>query len=161
VVLANTVRYANITYSLPSGRSPYRGNANFLRRFSYSPAKGSFYENRVWATVERIFPAVYEAKEETNHLIGKRYNPTNFVLSELPASRVHEIIGESMVDYCFTDPPYSNDIYFLDLSTLWAAWLGMEINPEARQAELITKGTLNKSREQFEREFVVSVESKT
>ena len=35
----------------------------------------------------------------------------------------------------------------------------MEIDPEARQSELITKGTLNKSREQFEREFVASVAS--
>src|SRR2546421_2571847 len=37
VVLANTVRYANIMYSLPSDkgklRSSFRGNANFLRRF--------------------------------------------------------------------------------------------------------------------------------
>ena len=159
VVLANTVRYANKTYSLPSGRSPYRGNANFLRRFSYSPAKSSFYEIPIWPTVERVFFAVYKAKEETNRLIGRRYNPENFILTELPASRIHEIIGEEVVDYCFTDPPYSNDIYFLDLSTLWAAWLGMEIISEARKVELITKGTQNKSREQFESEFAASVES--
>ncbi len=159
VVLANTVRYANITYSLPQSRSPYRGNANFLRRFSYSPTKGSLYEHRVWPTVERVFKAVYRAKEETNQLIGRRYNPTNFILTDLPAAQIHEIIGEGLVDYCFTDPPYSNRIHFLDLSTLWAAWLGLEITLEARQAELITQGTQHKSREQFEREFAASVES--
>lgn len=159
VVLANTVRYTNITYSLPANRSPYRGNANFLRRFSFSPAKSSFHEILVWPTVERAFSAVYNAKEETNQLIGLRYNANNFRLTDLPASRIHEITGEGNVDYCFTDPPYSNGIYFLDLSVLWAAWLGLEITSEARKAELITGGTQHKNREQFEREFAASVAS--
>lgn len=164
VVLAKTVRYTNITYILPfdkgKRRSPYRGDADFLRRFSYSPASSHlFFENPVWPTVEYTFSSVYEAKEETNRLIGKRYNPANFTLVELPASRIHEVTGEGRVDYCFTDPPYSNDIYFLDLSTLWAAWLEMKITPEIRKTELIIGGTQNKSREQFEKEFSASVES--
>jgi len=157
VVLANTVRYTNITYSLPSDRSAYRGNANFLRRFSFSPAKSSFYEISVWPTVKRIFSNVYRAKEETNRLIGTKYN--SFTLTDLPASRIHEITGEGKVDYCFTDPPYSNRIHFLDLSILWAAWLDMEITSEARKAELITSGTQHKSREQFEEEFAAAVAS--
>src|SRR5437588_2505502 len=75
VVLANTVRYTNIMYILPfdkgKRRSAYRGDAGFLRRFSYSPASSHlFYENRVWPTVEHTFSAVFDAKEETNRLIG-------------------------------------------------------------------------------------------
>ena len=164
VVLAKTVRYTNITYILPfdkgKRRSPYRGDAGFLRRFSYSPASSHlFYENPVWPTVEYTFSSVYDAKEETNRLIGERYNPANFTLVELPASRIHEVTGEGRIDYCFTDPPYSNDIYFLDLSTLWAAWLEMKITPEVRKTELIIGGTQNKNRNQFEREFAASVES--
>ncbi len=164
VVLAKTVRYTNITYILPfdkgKRRSPYRGDAGFLRRFSYSPASSHlFYENPVWPTVEYTFSSVYDAKEETNRLIGERYNPANFTLVELPASRIHEVTGEGRIDYCFTDPPYSNDIYFLDLSTLWAAWLEMKITPEVRKTELIIGGTQNKDRSQFEREFAASVES--
>ena len=164
VVLANTVRYANIMYGLPfdkgKRRSSYRGNASFLRRFSYTPASNHlFYENRVWPTVEHVFPAVYRAKEETNQLIGTWYSSTNFILTESSASRIHEITGEGKVDYFFADPPYSNRIFFLDLSTLWAAWLGMEITPETRRAELITGGTEKKSRKQFEDEFAASIES--
>jgi len=164
VVLANTARYANIMYILSfdddKRRSPYRGNASFLRRFSYAPASESlFYENHVWPTVEHVFPAVYRAKEETNRLIGTWYTPTNFTLTDFPASRIHEITGEGKVDYFFADPPYSNRIFFLDLSTFWAAWLGMKITPEARQHELITGGTEKKSRKQFESEFAQSMES--
>lgn len=164
IVLANAARYANIMYILPfdkgKQRSPYRGDASFLRRFSYSPASEHlFYENRVWPTVEHVFPAVVRAKEETNRLIGSWYSSTNFTLTDLPASRIHEIAGEKTVDYVFTDPPYSNQIFFLDLSTFWVAWLGMEITAEAREQELIIGGREKKSRSQFEREFAQSIES--
>lgn len=164
VVLANTARYANIMYILSfddgKQRSPYRGNASFLRRFSYAPASEHlFYENRVWPTVEHVFPAVYRAKEETNRLIGTWYSPANFILTDFPASRIHEITGEGKVDYFFADPPYSNRIFFLDLSTFWAAWLDMEITPEARKYELIQGGTEKKTRKQFESEFANSMES--
>ena len=162
VALANTVRYTNRMYAGRAGTtgSQYRGNANFLRRFSYSLASNSlFYEHHVWQTFERTFKGVIDAKEETNRLIGSRYNDANFILADVPASRIHEITGEGMVDYCFTDPPYSNDIYFLDLSSIWAAWLGMEITDQARKAELLIGGTQGKSRELFEREFAASIES--
>jgi len=164
IVLANTARYANIMYALPfekgRQRSPYRGNASFLRRFSYAPASEHlFYENQVWPTVEHVYPAVVRAKEETNRLIGSWYSFTNFTLTDLPASRIHEITGEGTVDYVFTDPPYSNRIFFLDLSTFWAAWLGMEITIEAREQELIIGGIEKKSRRQFESEFAQSIES--
>lgn len=164
VVLTNTARYANIMYILPfdngKRRSSYRGDASFLRRFSYAPASERlFYENHVWPTVEHVFPAVYRAKEETNRLIGTWYTAANFTLTDSPASRIHEITGEGKADYFFTDPLYSNRIFFLDLSTFWAAWLGMKITPEARKYELITGGTEKKSRKEFEDEFAKSVES--
>jgi len=166
VALAGTVRYANRTYSVPLSmegqkqRSPYRGDALFLRRFSYSfAAEQRFYEHRVWPTFERSYGNVVEAKQETNHLIGRRYSTTSFNLSDLSAPRFHELTGEETLDYCFTDPPYSNDIYFVDLSTLWAAWLGFEITDEIRGKELIEGGIEGKSRDRFENEFGAAMES--
>lgn len=158
VALANTVRYCNITYILPSDkgkrRSPYRGDAGFLRRFSYSPASPDrFFEISVWPTFERRFGAVLKAKEETNRLINGRFNADTFVLTEAPASHIHEVTGEETVDYCFTDPPYSNDIHFLDLSTLWAAWLRLDISDEVRAAELLLRGTQQAQRDQFAQQF--------
>ncbi len=165
VALANAVRYANTTYDLPydkSGkrRSPYRGNANFLRRWSFSPAaSGSFYENLAWPTFSHTFRSVLKAKEETNNLIGDYYSDHNFGLADVPAARIHEVTGEEAVNYIFTDPPYANDINFLDLSALWAAWLRLEIDDEARQNELTTGGIFGKTRGQFEGEFAASMES--
>ena len=160
VALANTVRYANRTYAGsgdPAKESQYRGNANFLRRFSFSPAR-NFYEHQVWPTFEKAVAAVVRAKAETNALIGDRYR-ADFVLKDVPAARIHEVTGENAIDYCFTDPPYSNEIYFLDLSTLWAAWLGLEITDEARREELVEGGKYRKSRQQFLSEFRAAVES--
>lgn len=165
VALANTVRYANTMYILPFDnkgrrRSPYRGDVGFLRRFSYSPASNDrFYEIHVWPTFERTFNAVQRAKEETNRLIGTRYSAGSFTLAGVAASKIHEITGEGTVDYCFTDPPYSNEIRFLDLSTLWAAWLGMRITGEDRQAELLIDPKQGKPRERFEQDFAASMES--
>jgi DNA modification methylase len=160
VAFANTVRYCNRTYMLPSGRSPYRGDAGFLRGFSYSPASpASFYEHRVWPTFERCFKSVLEAKEETNKLINGRFNTDTFVLSDVSASRIHEVTGDATVDYVFTDPPYSNNIHFLDLSTLWAAWLRMKITDESRAAELLLRGKQTAQREIFDKQFEAVAES--
>lgn len=165
VALANTVRYANRMYILPydkSGkrRSPYRGDVGFLRRSSYSLASEErFYELPVWQTFERAFKNVVDAKEETNSLIGNWYNEDNFRMLSLPASRVGEEVIENSVDYCFTDPPYSNEIYFVDLSTLWASWLDLEISDEVRQAELLIDNKRGKTRKQFEDEFLLSAET--
>lgn len=164
IAFANTVRYANKTYVLPSDkgkrRSPFRGDAGFLRWFSYTLTKPEkFYEHHVWPAFEHAFRAVIEAKEETNHLIDGRFTAANFVLADVTASRIHEVTGEATVDYCFADPPYSNDIHFLDLSTLWASWLGLEITDEIRRDELIIGGTQKKTRQQFESEFVASMEA--
>ena len=178
VAFANTVRYANRTYAgrgAEESGSQYRGNANFLRRFSFSLASRKlFHEHQVWPTFQLRFDAVREAKEETNRLIGQRYNPANFTLAEVPASHIHEVTGEGAVDYCFTDPPYANEIHFLDLSVLWAAWLRLPITDEARRAELLFDKTRRQPRQQaelfpiqdyrktrqwFEQEFAASMDS--
>lgn len=165
VALSGTVRYCNIMYILPYDskgrrRSPYRGDAGFLRRHSFSPAtERQFYELPVWPTFERRLRSVIKGKEETNRLIANGYTADNFVLADVPASRIHEVTGEAQVDYCFTDPPYSNDIHFLDLSTLWAAWLGMDITEGAKGEELLLRGTTQRSRDQFAKQFAESAES--
>jgi hypothetical protein len=131
-----------------------------LRRFSYSFATDRlFYEHKVWSTFELRYKAVCNTKQETNRLIGHRYADSHFVLADVPASRIHEVTGEGMVDYCLTDPPYSDAIRFLDLSTLWAAWLDLPITEQDHRAELLIDTRPKGNRAEFEREFAASVES--
>ncbi len=157
VALAQTVKFANKTYNLPTNRgSVYGGDSNIFRRYSYSFAK-QFHEHTVWDNFGRAFKNVLAAKKETNALIGMRY-ARDFQLANTSVSQIHEVTGEERVDYFFADPPYGNDINFVDLSTLWNAWLDLEISEEIRQKELIERPK-EKNRQQFISEFSDAISS--
>jgi len=47
---------------------------------------------------------------------------------------------EKSVDYIYTDPPYGAHIAYLDLSTMWHAWLEFEVTEDMRQREAIEGG---------------------
>jgi len=159
VVFGRTVRYCNRTYQVPQGRSLYRGDSMIFRRFSYSFAsEAGFAELPVWATFEKMVTGVIRAKEETNRLIGDFYSE-GFTFSPTSASEIHTVTGEATVDYCFTDPPYANDIYFLDLSVLWIDWLQLPFSRANQEAELIIGGALGKTQEAFGMMFAQTMES--
>jgi hypothetical protein len=158
IAFAQAVRIANRTYNLPKDdRTPYAGDSNIFRRYSYSFAK-QFHEHRVWENFERLFlKGVIPAKAETNELIGSKYKE-NFELFQVPAAQIHEATGEGRVDYFFADPPYGNQINFVDLSVLWNAWLDLEVSEEIREAELIERAH-EKDRATFISEFKDAIES--
>lgn len=53
------------------------------------------------------------------------------------------------VDYIYTDPPYGAHIAYLDLSTMWNAWLGFEVSEKDKKLEAIEGGELEKSKEEY------------
>jgi hypothetical protein len=53
------------------------------------------------------------------------------------------------VDYIYTDPPYGAKIPYLDLSTMWNAWLGLEVSDADRSLEAIEGGELAKSKANY------------
>ncbi|MCI5968285.1 DNA methyltransferase [Helicobacter sp.] len=61
------------------------------------------------------------------------------------ATNLKEIEDQS-IDFIYTDPPYGAKIPYLDLSTMWNAWLDFPINREIREKECIEKGSLEKTR---------------
>lgn len=160
LALLGTVRYANVTYSVSADRSPYRGNANLLRRFSYSPApQGSFYEHRVWPTFERQYRSVRKAKIETNELIGDYFSEQTFQLFPCSAARLASFVREGSVDYVFTDPPYSNDIDFLGVMSLFSSWLGETPKQGEWSEQLVVGGDSQPTEDEWKREFTASMES--
>src|SRR5205807_7885405 len=54
------------------------------------------------------------------------------------------------IDYVYTDPPYGAHIAYLDLSTMWAAWLELGISLEDRAQEVIEGGDLQKTRDDYQ-----------
>ena len=64
------------------------------------------------------------------------------------ATNLQEIENES-VDFIYTDPPYGAKIPYLDLSTMWNAWLDLGVDLATLEKECIEKGSLNKTRHDY------------
>lgn len=61
------------------------------------------------------------------------------------ATNLQEIESES-IDFIYTDPPYGAKIPYLDLSTMWNAWLDFVVDSSIKEKECIEKGSLEKTR---------------
>jgi adenine-specific DNA methylase len=95
-------------------------------------------ELNVWEQFVHRYRGVLLAKRETNALIGDFYRPgdtINILADSATDLRAH--VPDESVDYIYTDPPYGAHIAYLDLSTMWHAWLGFEVTDETRANEVI------------------------
>jgi len=52
----------------------------------------------------------------------------NILFETANALQLSKIIPPNSVDYIFTDPPYGGAVQYFELSTLWAAWLKLDLN---------------------------------
>jgi hypothetical protein len=88
-----------------------------------------------------------KAKRETNQAIGKKYERLKVI--QKSATQLTQVLKSESVDYIFTDPPYGSHIAYLDLSTMWNAWLGFDVKEEDKKLEAIEGGDLDKSRDDY------------
>lgn len=146
---SSTLGTVNLMYSSPKGRLPSRGQAGlWMNKKYWLPRKPTFQD--VWHVFHRRFRRVWRAKEETNRLIGSFFEEGNtFTIHKHSATRLDQLLPEDSVDYVFTDPPYGGNIAYLDLSTMWNAWLGFRVTKEDQEEELIEGGSLAKSKAQY------------
>lgn len=88
-------------------------------------------------------------KERDLENIGSIIDKTNGEkIFQADATNLAEIESGS-VDFIYTDPPYGAKIPYLDLSTMWNAWLDLSVDKEIREKECIEKGSLEKSRDDY------------
>ncbi len=93
------------------------------------------------------YRSIINAKIELAPLINES-NIHNFQAYQGTATDLSKISDES-VDYVYTDPPYGAKIQYLDLSTMWNAWLDLPVSDFDRQQEIIEGGRLAKTREEY------------
>ncbi|MWV70006.1 DNA methyltransferase [Helicobacter saguini] len=55
-------------------------------------------------------------------------------------------IESNSIDFIYTDPPYGDKIPYLDLSTMWNAWLDFPVDSKLKEKECIEKGSLEKTK---------------
>lgn len=142
-----TLNKTNLTFSGTPGRKASRGDSGIMRCYRYLVLRKRVDLN-VWEQFEQKFKNTVKFKLETNLEIGKFYGD-NFSVVNLSATKLTNSIPQESIDYIYTDPPYGQHIAYLDLSSMWNAWLGFEVNNQTKELEVIEGGDLNKSKQNY------------
>jgi len=130
---------ASITYWVDT-KEAGGGNSSIFTKYRYWVPRKPDYRD-VWGLFATRARLVASAKERSNTLLrdfiheGETFN----VYCD-SAENLLKYVGKGTVDYIYTDPPYGAHIAYLDLGTIWHAWLGLEVTPEMRAREAIEGG---------------------
>ncbi len=136
----------NLTYHASKGRSAGRGNSSMFQYYRYRIAP----EPSMLDIAERFelrFKKVMAAKKELRIAI----DPSKIKdLQSYKASATSlEKIPDESVDYIYTDPPYGAKIPYLDLSTMWNAWLDLPLTKDDFDLEVIEGGEQKKTKKDY------------
>ena len=133
---------ASITYGIDP-RHAGGGDSGIFRVYRYwVPPKPDYRD--VWDLFATRARLVANAKKRSNTLFGDfvREGKTFNVHCD-SAENLLKYVDGGTVDYIYTDPPYGAHIAYLDLGTMWHAWLGFDVTNEIRQREAIEGGEQN------------------
>lgn len=125
-------------------RATHEGGGQVLG-FFWVPKKGSL-ERNVWWTFEKRYKKVLKGKKETANLIDGYYkgaenfneltnHKTCLIVTDTAANLSN--IPDDKVDFVMTDPPYADEVPYLEISLFWISWLKLELNPEDFDKEII------------------------
>jgi DNA modification methylase len=149
-VFSATLQKCNLTVTQTIKDSKPRGGAisSILKVGRYWKPKKPI-ELFPWDEFEEKFSKFLESKKETNREIVSAEFDKNIKILKSDATQLKSVIPTESVDYIYTDPPYGAHIAYLDLSTMWNAWLELPVSELDRQAEVIEDGDLNKTKEDY------------
>ena len=144
----------NLTYmpSEKNGKQVGGGGAAIFGTYRYwKPSV--FRELDVWSNFEYRFNKIISGKRHWNSITKGIEIKNNLQVTNCSVLEMDKYIDEDSIDYIYTDPPYGGNIAYLDLSTMWNAWLGFEVNSEMRNQEIIEGGDLEKTQKNYETLF--------
>lgn len=149
LTFSGTLAKVNRTFVSAEGRKDSRGGSTIFSVYRYHvPPKP--VELNVWEQFALRFPSLLKGKTETNALIGDFYREgETFKVIQGSATALGRAVRTESVDYIYTDPPYGGHIAYLDLSTMWDAWLGFTVSTDDRKLEVIEGGDLKKSKAEY------------
>jgi hypothetical protein len=153
-----TLARINRTFLSTTYRRESRGGSAIFSIYRYKVARTPV-ELPLWDQFARRFARLLEAKAETNRLVGGFYRDGDTpAFHKGSATDLLDFVRPGSIDYIYTDPPYGGHIAYLDLSTMWAAWLGFDIKAQDRAKEVIEGGDLRKSRDDYQSLLARSLE---
>lgn len=160
LVFSSTISRVNLTYWLSNTRGQNRmgdGGPSIFGAYRYAKPTNTVSLD-VWDAFERRYYGIKKAKVESNKLIGNHFKESKkdffkekatFQVLKESATNLTKFIPENSIDYIYTDPPYGAHIAYLDLSTMWNAWLEFDVSKEDKKLEAIEGGDLKKSKDDY------------
>lgn len=160
-VFTATMAKVNLGY-LQNDRGLEGGASSILVTYRYHKPK-QLVELDAWKNFSMKFGYILQGKEKWNTLTEGFDVAANLQIINGSALEISGYIPENSIDYIYTDPPYGGNIAYLDLSTMWNAWLFPEIYEsqkinELKQAEVIEGGDLEKTQDDYSELFAKSFE---
>lgn len=146
LMFSGLLNQINLTYHASGKRSAGRGDSSIFRYYRYRIAPKPSMLNIV-DRFELRFKRVMAAKKELRVAVDAR-KIQGFQSYKASATNLEKIPNES-IDYIYTDPPYGAKIAYLDLSTMWNAWLDLPITETDFDLEVIEGGEQKKSKEDY------------
>ena len=146
-VFSSTMNKVNLTYMENAGNS---GVLGFYRY--WKPSKS--IELNVWTYFQKRFQNILKGKEKWNKYTEDINISENLRVVHGSVLELSKYVEEKSIDYIYTDPPYGANIAYLDLSTMWNAWLFPEIlenqNIEnLKKDEVIEGGDMQKTQAEY------------
>jgi DNA modification methylase len=158
-VFSSTLAKVNLTY-MPSereGKTVGGGGPSIFGKYRYWRPKVP-RELLVWPNFEARFRMILKGKKTWNNITKDIRVDNNLTIIQGSALELSKHIAQNSIDYIYTDPPYGGNIAYLDLSTMWNAWLGFKVTEKMKRAEIIEGGDLNKTQDEYTSLFAKSFE---
>ncbi|MCS6821851.1 MAG: DNA methyltransferase [Microscillaceae bacterium] len=151
-VFTATMAKVNVSY-LQNDRGLEGGASSILVTYRYHKPK-KLVELDVWKNFSMKFGYIYQGKEKWNELTKGFNVAENLEVIHGSVLELSQYLPEQSIDYIYTDPPYGGNIAYLDLSTMWNAWLFPEIFETQKietlkQNEVIEGGDLEKTQQNY------------
>ncbi len=155
LAFSSLVNKINLTYHHSKSASKNAGDSSPMRYYRYRIAPNKV-ELDFMPNYAKKVSAIINAKKEIETFINEE-TIQNAQIIKGTATDLSFIKKES-VDYIYTDPPYSKKIPYLDLSTMWNAWLDLEVTQEDFELEAIEGGEYKKSKDEYNALMAKSIE---
>jgi DNA modification methylase len=148
IVFSATLSKANLCYDLPDdGRSINGGQFSIFSTLRYRIPKKPVNISAISAFKSRA-TRIFDSKLESNKFIKTGFE-NNYQAEICSATNLKEYLKDNSVDYIYTDPPYGGHITYLDLSTVYNAWLGFDVDDKIKLLEAIEGGEVKQSRAKY------------
>lgn len=151
LAFSSTVTKINKTYHNSSSRDKNAGNSAIFAYYRYRVVKKVINLDllNVFETkVKRLMGAKKEIDIKTSlSIIGRDFDITPKILKGTATDL--SFLKKESIDYIYTDPPYGKKIPYLDLSTMWNAWLDLEVTEADFEMEAIEGGEHQKTKDSY------------